>query len=326
MQDLIIVGCGPAGLTASIYASCFGLNHLVIGKIIGGQMILAPDISNYPGFENISGKELTDKMLSQVKKKGAEVIVESIDTITKIDNGFNLQTENNKTYQTKTIILATGSERRKLNVHGEAEYAGRDVWYCATCDKSNYANKTVAVIGGANSAVSAAIQLSTAAKRIYLIYRGNELRADPFLLQQIKNNPKIEIIYNSEVSEIIGDGQKVQKIKLKFNHPPNLLNPPNPPNELFIEKVFVEIGGVPGTALVASLGIAVDEKGYLKVDEKLTTNIPGIFAAGDIVNSQFSIEQIATAVGLGARAATSVFTYLKNQKAPNLWGETQINQ
>lgn len=317
MQDLIIIGLGPAGLTASIYASCFGLNHLIIGKTIGGQMILASDISNYPGFENISGKELSEKMLLQVKKKGVEVVNETVNNIGKIDNGFSLQTESGKTYQAKTIILATGNERKKLNVPGETDYIGKDVLYCAVCDISNYKDKIVAVIGGANSAVSTAIQLSTAATKTYLVYRGGELRADPILLEGIKNNSKIEVIYNSEVIEIVGNGQKLEKIKLKSN---------SLPNELLVEKVFVEIGGVPGTALVAPLGINMDEKGYLKVDEKMTTSVAGIFAAGDIVGSQLSIEQIVSAVGLGARAATSVFAYLKKQNAPNLWDQTQINR
>ncbi|MCL5438369.1 MAG: FAD-dependent oxidoreductase [Patescibacteria group bacterium] len=317
MYDLIIIGCGPSGLTASIYASCFKLKHIVVGDILGGQMSLAPDIINYPGFEEISGKDLAEKMATQVKKRGGEILNESVSKIEKIENGFRLTTESGKNFDSSTLIIATGAERRKLNITGENEYTGKGVQYCATCEKFEYENKTVAVIGGANSAVQAVIQLASAASKIYLIYRGSELRSDPILIEKIKNDPKIEILYSTQVLEILGDGQKATGIKIKANDTEKTLN---------IEKVFIEIGGVPGSALAIPLGINIDEKGYIKVDDKLTTNIQGVFAAGDIVSVGLSIEQISTAIGLGARAAFSAFSYLKHQNAPFLWGQSQIKR
>ncbi|MCL5970847.1 MAG: FAD-dependent oxidoreductase [Patescibacteria group bacterium] len=317
MYDVVIIGAGPAGLTASIYASCFKLNHLVIGAITGGQMQSAPDILNYPGFEEVSGKELTDRMLAQCKDRGSEIITDSITKIEKTDQGFRVFTESGKTYDTKIIILATGTERRKLNIPGETEYTGKGVQYCARCERFDYEKKVVAVIGGANSAAQGAIQLSHAASKVYLIYRGAELRCDPVWLEQIKNDPVVEVLYNTIPTEIIGDGQKITKLKVKIN---------TEEKELDIERLFIEIGGVPGTALIIPLGVEMDEGGYIKVNEKLETNVPGILAAGDVVSHKFSIEQITSAVGSGARATTSAFARLKQQNAPSLWGTSQIQR
>lgn len=317
MYDLIIIGTGPAGLTASIYSSCFKLNHLVIGKDLGGQMALAPDIINFPGYEEISGKELTEKMINQVKKHGTEIINESVSKIEKTQNGFNITTESGKNFEASILILATGAERRKLNIPGENDYTGKGVQYCVSGERLEYENKEVAVIGGGNSAIQAAIRLCDTASKIYLIYRGSDLRADPILLDQIKNNTKIEILYNTRVLEILGDKEKPTGIKINSDGAEKILP---------VEKVVVEIGGVPGSALVIPFGVFVDEKGYIKVDEKLATNIPGIFAAGDIINTGLSIEQITTAMGLGTIAAFSAFSYSKQQKPPTLWGQNQIKR
>lgn len=328
MYDLIIVGSGPSGLTASIYASCFALNHLVIGKVLGGQMSLAHKILNYPGFESISGVELTEKMAAQVKTRGGKIISDSVIKIVKNGASFVLTTETGKSYEAKTIILATGTEKRKLNVKGEAEYTGKGVSYCACCDSFDIKNKVCAIVGGANSAVSSAIKVSQKAAKVYLIYRGEALRADPVWLEQLKATPKIEVIYQNTVGEILGDGQKVTGIKLKsvISNNPNQPNTPNLSNELTVDKVFIEIGGVPGTALLIPLGVEMDPGGYIKVDENLATGVSGIFAAGDVISSRLSIEQISSAVGLGARAATSAFAFLKGQNPPSLWGEGRIGR
>lgn len=321
MYELIIIGLGPCGLTASLYASCFKLKHAIIGKILGGQMSLAPDIINYPGFEQITGKELTDKMVSQIKNKGAEILETSVLKVEKKENGFLVFTEDGKTLETKSLILATGTERRKLNIKGETEYTGKGINYSITSDQSIYQNKIVAVIGGANSAVCSAIQLATVATKTYIIYRGQELRCDPIRLEQIKQNPKIEVLYNTQIAEAIGDGQKLTGVKIKVTEQGQEVI-----KDLPLEEVFIEIGGVPGTSLLIPLGIDLDENGFIKANEELSTNIPGIFAAGDVISSKTSIEQISSAVGLGARAATSAFTFLKGQKAPTLWGESQIKR
>ena len=317
IYDLITIGAGPAGLTSSIYASCFHLNHLVIGTVIGGQLQLAPHILNYPGYKNISGRELTEKMTEQVKAMGGRIVNGSVIQISKLEPvGFGVETQEGNKYNTKAIILATGTERRKLNIPGEVEYTSRGVHYCATCEQFDYEGRICAVIGGANSAVQAAVELSQAARKVYIVYRGNELRGDPIWLAQIDKSKNIEVIYNTAVLKIKGDGEKVTEIVLKSNEE----------KLLPVEKVFVEIGGVPGTALVIPLGVKMDSGRYILVDETLSTNVPGIFAAGDLVSYGLSIEQISSAVGLGARAAATAFAYLKNNKAPILWGQSQIRR
>ena len=321
MLDLIIIGAGPAGLTASIYATCFKLDHLVIGKVLGGQMILAPDILNYPGFDEINGKDLADRMVNQTKKRGGEILLELIKAIERIDGGFKIITDTEKNIQAKAIILATGVERRKLNIPGENEYTGKGIEYCASCGKFDYAQKITAVVGGANAAAQTAIQVGHSASKVYIIYRGAELRCDPVWTEQIKMRRHIEVLYNAQVKEIKGDGQKVSAVLLEVKNPQTQTTEAK---ELAVDKVFIEIGGVPGTALLLPLGVAMDQGGFISVDEKLSTNIPGIYVAGDVISHKYSIEQITSAVGSGARAASAVFSYLKQQTAPTLWGKSQI--
>ncbi len=334
MYDLIIIGSGPAGMTASIYASCYHLSHIVIGKVLGGELLLAPDILNYPGFESISGKDLTERMAGQVKVRGGEIVIDSVVKITSLSNTsnasnsvtsintvkyFEIETQDGRKYQTKSIILATGTERRKLNVPGEAEYTSKGVYYCATCEKFDYEGKICAVVGGANSAVQAAAELSQAASKVYIIYRGTQLRGDPVWLEQVEKHPNIEVIYNTAVMEIMGDGQRVTGVTLSSNDKAQMSN-------LQLDKIFIEIGGVPGTALVIPLGVEVDAGGFIKTDQKLATNVPGIFAAGDLVTFGYNLEQISSAVGLGARAAASAFAFLKGDKAPTVWGGSKIKR
>ncbi len=321
MCDLVMIGAGPAGFTAAIYASCFKLNYVALGTLMGGQMSFAPDILNYPGFEEVSGTDLTNHMLSQLKKRGGNMLSDSVIDIRKNDAVFEVKTQNGNTYQTKTIILATGVERRKLNVKGETEYMGKGIQYCAKCERFDYEGKVCAVVGGANSAAQTAVQLSHAAKKVYIIYRGTELRCDPIWLSQIKEIPTIEILFNTQITEIIGEGQKLTGIMLQTN-------PKNTPEKkaLTIEQLYIEIGGVPGTALLLPIGVIMDKGGFIEVDEQLATSVLGIFAAGDVISHKYSIEQISSAVGLGARACVAAFSYLKQQKAPSLWGTSQINR
>ncbi|HSX40298.1 MAG TPA: FAD-dependent oxidoreductase [Candidatus Saccharimonadales bacterium] len=331
MYDLVVIGAGPAGLTASIYACCFKLNHVLLDPVPGGQMIYAPDVLNYPGFPEISGTDLTDKMVDQLKKRGGNPVADSVVKIEKTNEDFKVFTKNGNSYETRTIILATGVERRKLNVPGENEYTGKGIQYCATCDRFDYEGKTVAVVGGANAAAQAAIQLSHAATKVFIIYRGESLRCDPIWLTQIEQTKNIEILPNVAVAEILGDGQKLNGVKLtpvnaNIQTPIQSGQTPAALHTLSIEKLFIEIGGVPGTSLLVPLGIKLDSGGYIEVGEHLGTSIPGIFAAGDIVSHKYAIEQISAAVGAGAHAATSAFSYIKQQKAPHLWGGSQIPQ
>ncbi len=316
--DVIIIGAGPAGLTASIYASCFHLSHAVIGQVIGGQMTLAPDIVNYPGFLEISGIALTQHMADQVKGRGGTLLEDMVIGVNRESgNLFSVTTQKGQTYQSKTIILATGTERRRLNVPGEMQYVGHGVHYCAICDKQDYEGKPIAVIGGGNAAAQSAVQLSHAASQVYILYRGAELRCDAIWSKQLEEAKNITVLYKTVVAEVQGDGQKVTGVKLVQEGVAKILN---------VDHVFIEIGGVPGTSLIAPLGVTLDPGGYIIVNEKLETNVPGIFAAGDLVSYGLSLEQISTAVGLGARAASSAFSYLKQKKAPTSWGSALIQR
>lgn len=341
IYDLIIIGAGPAGLTASIYASCFNLKHLIIGKIVGGQMMWAPDVLNYPGFKEITGPDLTNHMVEQVKMRGGELVIESVTKLSTFnppaggsnseESGFAVETETGKKFQTRSLILATGTERKKLGIPGEIEYTAKGVMYCAICEKLDYEGKVTVIVGGGNSAAQAAVEVAEFASKVYILYRGSELRGDPIWLDQLKANPKIEVLYNTVVKEIKGDGTKVTEVIAESSLPAQTGNPPagrpvKEKKELKTDKVFIEIGGVPGTALVIPLGVNMDPGGYIRVDERLATNVAGIFAAGDLVSYGLSIEQISSAVGLGARASSSVYAYLKNDKAPSLWGKAQIKR
>jgi len=303
VYDLIIVGAGPAGLTASIYASRYGLRHLVIGSQEGGALSWAAEVENYPGFKKISGLDLTNKMVEQVKTLGAEVLAREVVSIEKKDGIFEVRLNKNQFFQSKTLLVATGTERRKLDVPGEAKYLGKGVSYCTTCDGNFFKEKAVAMVGGSNAAALGAYYLSEIASKIYLVYRRRPLRAEPFWQERLREKPNIEIIYETNVIEILGDENKATGVKLDKAYQGK--------KELSLEGVFVEIGGFPGTQLVKALGVELDEGGFIKVTVDMKTNIEGLFAAGDVANTTGEFRQIVTATAEGAIAANSIYKYLK---------------
>lgn len=322
IYDLIIIGSGPAGLTASIYASRYKLFNLVIGKLLGGTMTYAHRVENYPGFTSISGIELAQRMGEQVKALGAEILTENVVEIQKLDSKtknesakFQVKTESGKEFGSRALIVATGTERRKLNVPGEKEYLGRGVSYCTNCDIPFFKDKVVALVGGSDSACTGAIHAADFASKVYLIYRKNALRAEPVWVEEVKRNPKIEVIYNSNIIEILGDGNKVARVKLDQPH--------QGIQELILDGVFVEIGGVPVSALLSALGVVVNQNGYIKVGEEMETNLPGLFSAGDVADRGGEFHQITAAVAEGSLATASVFKYLKGQAAPIITGESK---
>lgn len=305
MYDLIIIGAGPAGLAASIYASRYKLKHIVIGKEIGGLVNEAHEIGNYPGFPSISGVELMQKFVEHARSLGAEIISDEVVHIHKLDEGFEVETKSGDKYEAKTLIIATGLERRRLNIPGEKEFVGRGVSYCATCDAFFFKDKTVCVIGGSDSAAMAALALAQFAKKVYIIYRRSELRCEPVWKEKIEKNEKIEVIYNTNVIEIMGN-ERVEAIKLD--------NPYQGSDTLEVDGVFIEIGFTPGTSLVSEIGVELDESGYIKINPDCSTNVEGVFAAGDITNGSAGLRQIVTAVAEGAIAVYSAFRYLKGKK------------
>ncbi|MFH1840689.1 MAG: FAD-dependent oxidoreductase [Candidatus Shapirobacteria bacterium] len=302
MYDLIIVGAGPAGLTASIYASRYRLSNLVVGQQLGGTITLAHKVENFPGFESISGLELAQKMANQAKKLGGEIILAGVDRIEKGEKGYRAHEDGgeNRVWKAKTLIITTGTRRRKLEIPGEKEYLGRGVSYCTNCDAPFFKDKVVAVVGGSDAAVSGAIHLSGFAGLVYLIYRKDQLRAEPMWNQQAVGNSKIKVIYKTNVIRIIGE-ERVGSVELDKEYLGK--------KELAVDGVFIEIGGTPGSNLLARLGGKTDKAGFVIVDEKMATNLPGVFAAGDFTNQSKYLSQAIIACAQGATAAFSAFKY-----------------
>lgn len=314
--DTIIIGSGPAGLTASIYASRYKLANLVIGKMPGGTIAYAHKVENYPGIPDVAGAELGQKMMNQAKALGGEILGENVVEVIKNSVGlFTIKAESGKEFEAKTLIIATGTERRKLNIPGEKEYLGKGVSYCTNCDAPFFKGKTVVLVGGANAACSGAVHLAEYASKVYLVYRKSELRAEPVWVEEVKSNPKIEIIYNTNLTKILGkEGEggregvegmgKVTKVEID--------NPYKDEKVLKTDGVFVEIGGMPAVDFIKPLGVAMDENSYIKVTDEMATNIDGIFAAGDVTDKSLVLQQTITACAQGAIASYSVFKYLKS--------------
>ena len=290
--DLIIVGAGPAGLTAALYAARYKVKTLIIGMLPGGTATEAHKVCNFPSYENIGGVELMLKMINQVKNLGVEIKHEEV---INIDGKFKVMT-NKGEYFSKKIIIATGSTRMKLGVEREDELAGKGINYCATCDASFYLDKIVGVVGGGNAALTSALLLSKVAKKVYIIYRKDKFfRAEPMWVEDVKKEKKIVSVFNSEVLELIGE-EKLEGVEITGN------------KNIKIDGLFVEIGGITNIKLAKLLGIKL-EKNYIQVDKEQRTNVGGVFAAGDVTNNV--LKQIVTACGEGAVAAFSVFKELR---------------
>ncbi|MGI6278285.1 MAG: NAD(P)/FAD-dependent oxidoreductase [Patescibacteria group bacterium] len=302
--DLIIVGAGPAGLAASIYASRYNINHLVLGQNLGGTIAWAHKVENYPGFPSIPGGELAQKFLNHAQGLGGKIINQEVVNLEKV-NGFLILTAGNKNqYQTKSIIIATGTKRRKLNVPGEKEYLGKGVSYCATCDAAFYKDKKVVVVGGANSACSGALHLARFAKKVYLVYRKGNLRAEPAWVAEAKKTSNISIIYHTNLTAIEGDGQKVTTVKLD--------RPYQDQKEIDTDGVFIEIGGAPVVDLAKKIGLKTDPDNFVITDNLMATNVPGVFCAGDVNAWQKQCQQAIVAVAEGAIAALGVYQHLNS--------------
>lgn len=308
IYDVAIVGAGPAGLSASIYASRYKLKNIVFGKQIGGTIADAHKVCNYPGVEDIPGLELGSRMYEQAKKNGAETSLESVVSIEKENNLFKLTTDSKKEITAKTVILATGTKRNKLRVPGEEKYLGSGVSYCCTCDAMFYRDKVVGVIGGSNAATMAAAMLADIAKQVYIIYRGTALRGEPAWIEDIKSKKNVEIILTTVVTAIEGDG-KVQRVKLSKEF--------NGSQYLDLDGLFIEIGSEPNADLPIKLGVKLNENQYIVVKDDQSTSIEGIWAAGDATTNSNKLQQVVTAVGEGAIAANSIYDYLKKSSILN---------
>ena len=300
--DVAIVGSGPAGYSASVYASRYNLRNVVFGKLPGGTISEAHKVCNYLAFEEITGLELSDRFSSHAKNFGAEIQNKSVVDIKKVGDIFKIYTESDNIFEAKSVILATGTKRKKLAIPDEDKYIGKGVSYCATCDSNFFKEKMVAVVGGSNAATTAALLLSEVATHVYIIYRKDSLRGDQKWVEAVLQNKKIEVIYNTLVIGLKGNG-KLEGITLDTEF--------NGGKLLKVDGLFIEIGSEPNGDLPLKLGLKTDEVGYIKTKEDQSTNIEGIWAAGDMTTNSNRFQQVVTAVSEGAIAANSVYQYLK---------------
>lgn len=296
MYDAIVIGAGPAGLTAGIYLARGGAKTLIIEKeSIGGQIASSPLVENYPGFKSVSGSELVDTFYEQVVDLGVDI---EIGEVKSIENGeIKKVFVDDNVYETKTVIIATGVKHRKLNLEKEEEFIGSGIHFCATCDGPFYKNKVVAVVGGANSAVINAIYLSSLCDKVYLIYRGKDLKCEKKLKEKVSKLKNVEILLNSNVIQYLGV-DKLEKIVVKDL---------NCEKEIQVDGLFLSIGMDPETSIKLNLN-KTDNDYYDSVDT--LTNLPGIFVAGDCRNK--NVRQVTTAVSDGTVAAINALNYLQN--------------
>ena len=306
--DLLILGSGPAGYTAGIYAARAGIKVMIVsGNQEGGQLTMTASIENFPGFEDISGYELMDKMKQQALKLGVQFVNDYIVEVDFSNRPFVCSSENGHSYQARAIIVATGSSAMWLNLESEKKYLGYGVSACATCDGFFYRGRTVAVIGGGNSAVAEALYLATLADKVILVHRRDQLRADKILQDRVLNNEKIVVEWDSVVEEVLGvdEPQKVTGIKIKNVKTDEI-------KEISLDGVFVAVGHKPNTDIFKG-NLVLDEKGYIVTHENSSvTDVEGVFAAGDVKDPKY--KQAVISAGSGAMAAMDAVEFLEHNK------------
>ncbi|RKO67182.1 thioredoxin-disulfide reductase [Desulfofundulus salinus] len=304
MYDVAIIGGGPAGLTAGIYAARAKLKSVLIERgMTGGLAATTEFIENYPGFsEGIGGPELMSRMEAQARRFGLEILNSNVEDLKKDNLNFIVKTEDAE-IKTRTVIVATGAQPQRLNVRGEETFHGRGVSYCATCDGAFFKDKRVAVVGGGDAAVEEAMFLTKFATRVFIIHRRGELRATKIVQERARQNPRIEFIWHSVVDEIMGK-ETVTGVRIKDVRTGQT-------SELPVDGVFIYIGYSPNSSIVKEL-VKLDEWGYILTDANMQTSCPGLFAAGDV--RQKSLRQVVTAVADGAIAAVSAEKYLEHNR------------
>ncbi len=301
--ECLIIGSGPAGLSAALYAARANLKPVVLsGMDLGGQVSKTAAVDNYPGFpEGIDGPEMVSIFQKQAERFGAEIIFDSATEVDLSERPFKVTTYGGE-YLAETLIIATGAEIRQLGVPGETDFTGRGVSYCATCDGHFFQEKDLIVVGGGDSALKEGIFLTRFAKSVTIVHRRDELRAGVYLANKAKENPKIKFIWDTVVTEIIGDGT-VNSVRLKNVKTDQEETRP-------IDGIFIYIGHIPNTDLFKDV-LDTDENGYLVLDKQMHTNLPGVFAAGEVGDPHF--QQVVISAGMGAAAAMEVVEFLEDE-------------
>jgi len=304
--EVIIVGGGPAGLAAGLYCKRAALKTVLFEKgLLGGQIAISKDVENYPGVEGITGFDLAEKMIHHARTFGLEVIQQEVAAVNAGPDLHSVRLANGDLFKTVALILAAGGSVRKLGVPGEAEYLGSGVSYCATCDGFFFRDKTVVVIGGGDTAVEEALYLSKITRKVYLVHRGNALRASKILQSRLIAEPGIEMIWDTIIREITGDGKTVRAVSFENTKT-------GKKGELPTDGVFIFIGYLPNNQLIPP-EVRMNEQGFVITDEKCATNVPGIFAVGDL--RQKFANQIVVAAADGCIAALAAAHYAEVEKA-----------
>ena len=300
--DVIIIGAGSAGLAAGIYAVRSGLKTLILDeKLAGGTISDAPTVVNYPGFAEISGGELAEKMTNHAKKLGS--IIHDIEPVVSMDLAGETKkvTTSRATYESKVVIISQGSHYKEIGAKGEKEFRGRGVSYCGVCDGPFFKGKKVVVVGGGNSACITTLYLSGLASQVTVIHRRQAFRAEETLVSDISSKGNVDILWNTEIQEIKGDKQ-VRAVTL-------IDNTTQKTSEFPVDAVFVQVGEAPNSQIAQASGIETDEHGYIKIDIRQHTNVAGVYAAGDVTNHP--VKQVGTAVGQGITAALEAYSYIR---------------
>ena len=309
MFDVAIVGLGCAGYTAAIYCARYKLSTVIIGAEEGGMGMAAAEVGDWPGTVNITGPDLMENFKKHALSfEGVTHRLARVDRIEKGTEGaevFRIVLQSVEVIEARTVVFALGTKKRHLGVQGEEEFAGKGVTYCATCDAYFYKGKDVAVVGGGDSAVEGAAIAAQVARRVYMIHRRKEFRAEPYWVDRVKARDNVTFVLDRNIVEILGK-EKVTGVRID--------KPFEGKDILLLDGVFIEVGADPASELVKGVGCALDAKGYVNVDAAQATTIPGIFAAGDITTNSNYFAQFTTAAGEATVAANSVFKYLQTEK------------
>jgi thioredoxin reductase (NADPH) len=302
LYDVVIIGGGIAGFSAAMYTGRMKMKTLVIVETRGGTIILTNNITNWPGIKQTDGMSLAAQIEAHAKEYNPDIVDAKAVKAEKTDSGFRVTTADDKAYEGASLIVATGATPRKLDIPGEKEFEGKGVHTCALCDGLFYKDKEIAVIGGSDSAAKEALLLTQWAKKVYIIYRKEQIRAEPINLEKVLSSEKIEIINNTNVTEFVGK-DKVEGLILDNEY--------NGSKEFPIEGVFVEIGHTPNSDLAKQLGAKLDQKGQIIIDRAAKTNVEGLFAAGDVVNTGF--KQAIVGAGEAVLAAYSAYEHIQKK-------------
>ena len=305
MYDLIIVGAGPAGLSASVYASRYGIKHVILGEVSGGLLTQTFDVGNWLGTEAIGGQAFADNAGNHAKSYGVEILPLTVDGIESRGDSFEISASG-KSFQSKTVLIATGTKHRHLGVPGEQEFAGKGVSFCPTCDGFFFKGKRVAVVGGGDSATEAGVYLADLCSEVFVIVREKFMIAEKFWQDLLLSKKNVKVIFGTNVKEIRGNG-KMETLLLD--------TPFEGSDALPADGLFVEIGLMPNTKLLADLGAKLDARGYAETGPDQSVGVSGVWAAGDITTNSNRFCQIVTAASEGAIAAKSILDYLQRQGA-----------